>query len=132
MSILSKYNVIISYLETAITSVSGLENLTFNRGRNVELNHRPSVLFSLAEPISSEIFTNTSFEVEAKINIGLDVLWMDEADFLDILDLIVAEINENGTTQCGVEFIWVGEVTWDEENKKYRNANIQVATRYYV
>lgn len=132
-SLTSNYNTVVEYLTTSIQNTTGFDNVTVSRGWPNVLNTRPSANIQLAEPITIDDYV-TVFERMAtiRVKVGLDVLWQEEETLLDNIQGLIDEINENGRTQCAIDSLWVTELSWSEEEKKYSRVEITVTAQAVV
>lgn len=110
-------------------SVSGLGNVDVRYGETIGDELRPAAYVMLDGEIETEQ-EYMGFMSSAKLTLGFNVQYQPEETFLNNLDALVATIDANGYTACGVEFLWVSGIKWESINKDVSKAEITVSTRY--
>ena len=128
-SVLAKYEIAKTYLADALTETAGYENVTIAYGDVVGKITVPSAYIKLAERVTTEIAE--PYYSDFTISMGIKALYQEESSFLPTLDPLIAAINSEGNTACGLEFMFVSGLEWGAENKEYSWATIYVKIQCY-
>lgn len=130
-TMLAKYETVKLWLGAQIAATTGYDNVDVHYGDPTAKLDVPSARISQASPLET---TREGYQLLATgaINVGITALYVDETTFLEGLEPFVQNLNDNGSSACGIETLFVSAIEFSSEDEKYARATITVYFESYV